>query len=452
MSVINLKRIRDTQRRLTGSNDYAILGVSWDKSANPRLVRTDSALGMVANVGIDSAYANNHFDGASIYKDITETTDSLGNKFIRIPKFYIRKTDGVGFKTWQISKKKYAGFYLPWCFWDFANGVELPYIDVGKYTGSKTATKLQSVSGAYPLINTNIVDMRTFAQNNNAGGLLGYQQLDIHVVDLLQTLFYIEFATLDSQSVMAGYTSGQYSATHVATVNEAAVNRVILSNAFANLYEVGQSISVGTSLGGNQICTNRTITSIDVYDASSKAITFDGATVDIAKGNIAYNSGYKSGKTDAIIASSGSYLSNSSGKHSCKYRGIENPFGDVWQFIDGLNITDHQSWVCKNAAQYASNVFASPYEQLNYVNANVNNYFKTAGYDANYPFASLPTEAQASNGYYSDYYYQDAGQRIALFGGSWDAGAYAGLSYWYLAINSSLATLNVGGRLLKKPL
>ena len=449
---VSIALLRRLQRKVDAVDPYAVYGASWTKVSSPVLTRTDAAVGMTANAGVDNQIVRNDFDYAGIYKEIIEVTDTLGNVFVRIPKFYIRKIDFANYKSWQICKSKRPGFYLPWCFWDFANGVELPYIDVGKYTGSKTATKLQSVSGAYPLINTNIVDMRTFARNNNAGDLLGYQQLDIHVVDLLQTLFYIEFATLDSQSVMAGYTSGQYSATHVATVNEAAVNRVILSNAFANLYEVGQSISVGTSLGGNQICTNRTITSIDVYDASSKAITFDGATVDIAKGNIAYNSGYKSGKTDAIIASSGSYLSNSSGKHSCKYRGIENPFGDVWQFIDGLNITGRQSWVCKNAAQYASNVFASPYEQLNYVNANVNNYFKTAGYDANYPFASLPTEAQASNGYYSDYYYQDAGQRIALFGGPWNSGAFAGLSYWYLAINSSNAFLNVGGRLLKKPL
>ena len=449
---VSIALLRRLQRKVDAVDPYAVYGASWTKVSSPVLTRTDAAVGMTANAGVDNQIVRNDFDYAGIYKEIIEVTDTLGNVFVRIPKFYIRKIDFANYKSWQICKSKRPGFYLPWCFWDFANGVELPYIDVGKYTGSKTATKLQSVSGAYPLINTNIVDMRTFARNNNAGDLLGYQQLDIHVVDLLQTLFYIEFATLDSQSVMAGYTSGQYSATHVATVNEAAVNRVILSNAFANLYEVGQSISVGTSLGGNQICTNRTITSIDVYDASSKAITFDGATVGIAKGNIAYNSGYKSGKTDAIIASSGSYLSNSSGKHSCKYRGIENPFGDVWQFIDGLNITGHQSWVCKNAAQYASNVFASPYEQLNYVNANVNNYFKTAGYDANYPFASLPTEAQASNGYYSDYYYQDAGQRIARFGGRWYDGASAGLSFWHLFNDSSSTLLSLGGRLLKKPL
>ena len=37
---------------------------------------------------------------------------------------------------------------------------------------------------------------------------------------------------------------------------------------------------------------------------------------------------------------------------------VESPFGDMWQFVDGVNINENQAWVAKNAAQYASNVFA----------------------------------------------------------------------------------------------
>jgi hypothetical protein len=328
----------------------------------------------------------------------------------------------------------------------------LPYVDVGKYSASKAATKLQSVSGAYPLVNTNIVDMRTYARANNADGLLGYQQLDLHVVDFLQTLFYIEFATLDTQAIMAGYTNGQYVATHVATVAENAVNRIIIANAFAAGYAVGQGMGIGTSLGGNQVASNRTITAIDVYDASNKAISFDGAAVNVAVNNIVYNSGYKSGKADTVVASSGSYASNSTGKHSFKYRGIENIWGNVWQFVDGLNITDLQGWVAKNPADYASNVFAAPYEQLGYVNGDTNGYLKTTGYDANYPFAALPTSIDAASKYYKDYYYKDVGQRIALLGGLWLYGGAAGFSFWALDTSSSGASLTFGGRLLKTPL
>ena len=407
--------------------------------------------GATANAGLGAFMATNDYDYAPIYSEITEVEDSYGNIFVRIPKFYIKKTPTATGMIRQISKYPIAGGYLPWCFWDFANNAELPYIDIGKYNASLSTdgTKLESKSGKYPLVNKNIVEFRTLATANGTG----YQQLDIHVVDLLQTLFYIEYATVDSDSIASGWTSGNYVATDTATVSETAVNRIIVANAVAAKYAVGQPISIGTSLGGNQICTDREIMAIDVYDVDNKAITFDGAAVNIAIGNILYNSGCKSGFSASITAKSGSHTNLTNGKNPFVYRGIENPFGNVWQFVDGINIKDRQSWICKNAANYVSNVFASPYEQIGYVNANTDNYVIKTGYDANYPFLEIPTEVGAiGSSAYKDYYYQDLGERIARFGGSWYSGATAGLSYWNLRYTSSYSYLYLGGRLVKKPL
>jgi hypothetical protein len=436
------------------NDDAKIFGVYWNKSSNPALTRTGDSVGKVANVGVDGQFVQNDFDSLPIYREIGKVVDSLGNEFIRIPKFYIRKTDGVGFKTWEISKTKYPGFYLPWCFWDFANQKELPYVDVGKYKASLSGdNKLESKPNLYPLISRHIVDFRTFAKNNNVNGAKGYQLLDIHVTDVLQTLFYVEFATLNSQAVMAGYTSGQYSATHLAVIAENATNRIVVTNAIAANYRVGQAISVGTSQGGNQVFYGRTITSIIAYDAGNMAINFDGAPVNIAVGNMLYNTGWKNGFSANIAASSGSVVSNADGKYPCVYRGIESPWGDVWQFTDGVNITDNQTWVAKNADDYASNVFASPYEKLGYVNANANDYPMEMGYDANYPYAALPkTIGGGPTTYYSDYYYQSTGARIALLGASWFNGSSAGLSFWALDGSSSDAAVRLGGRLLKKAL
>lgn len=432
---------------------HDIYGVSWDKGELPTLTRTDDAVGLTANVGIDTAVVTNDFDNTPLFGSIREVEDAYVNKFMRIPKLYIKKTDTENLKTWQVSLTKRPGFYLPWCFWDFANSRELPYFDYGKYQAnlSDDGTKLESKTGKYPLMRKNIVDFRDYAQANNTGGLLGYQQLDIHAVDALRTLAFIEFATLDIQAIMQGYTKGQYTATHLATVTEADAKRIIVANAHANLYEVGQAISIGTSQGGNQICFDRTITAIEDCGADNKAISFDGDAVTITTGNILYNSGWKSGACDDVVASSGILTAND-GKYPCMYRGIENPFGNLHQFVDGVNITDNQAWICKDARQYASNVFASPYEQLGYVNHNANGYAQTMGYDENYPFAEFPTTVNASLKYYKDYYYQSTGARIALFGGSWNDGSAAGLSYWLLSRSSSLSSLIVGGRLHKKPL
>jgi len=426
-----------------------VYGVSWDKGSIPTLTRTDKAVGLVANAGVGAQVVQNDFDNIPLYKAIHEVTDDYGNVFIRIPKLYIRKTDSENLKTWQVCGTKRPGFYLPWCFWDFVNNRELPYIDVGKYKAILSAVnKLESKPGIPPLVSKNIVQFRDYAIANG----LGYQQLDIHVVDVLRTLFFIEFATLDAQSVMQGYSSGRYGAeTDLATVSESATNRIIVSNATAVGYSEGQTISVGTARYGTQVFYGRTITTIEDYDVDSKAIVFDGEPVDITVGNFLQNTGWINGFSSGIAASSGTIVANN-GKFPCSYRGIESLWGDVFQFVDGVNFTDRQAWVCKNAAHYASNVFANPYEQLGYVNADTNGYATAMGFDPNFPFAEFPVAISASVTHYKDYYYQDVGQRIARFGGYWSYGAHVGLSYWYLPTSSSSAYVHYGGRLLKKPL
>lgn len=456
MDIVTLgasKMYTDRTLRLVGF-DTRVFGALWDKGSDPTLIRTDDAVGKIANVGVDDEVVQNDFDGLPIFGEMREVVDPYGNVFIRIPKFYIRKQDEVNFKSWQVSKTQYPGFYLPWCFWDFKNSRELPYLDVGKYKASLDGDKLESKSGIAPLAYKNIVQFRDYAQNNNINGLRGYQQLDIHVVDVLRTLMFIEFATLDMQSVMSGYTVGRYGVeTELAAKTEENTNRIIVSNATAAQYRIRQTISVGTARYGVQVFYGRTVTSIEDYDAENKAIYFDGEPVNIAEGNFLMNSGAVSGFSSQITASSGSIGDNTSGKYPCVYRGIESPYGDMWQWADGVNIDDNQSWVCKNAENYTSNVFASPYEKLSYINSAENGYPTAMGYDNDLPFAEFSVALGASPAtYYCDYYYQAAGQRVARFGGSWAYGAPAGPSCWVLDFSSSNVGVAVGGRLLKKPL
>lgn len=451
-----LKKYMDERfGRIERALGVPIYGVAWDKSSNPTLIRTDDAVGMVAEVGVDNQIVRNDFDYAPIFGEMHDVTDTYGNVFVRIPKFYIRKTDGPGFKTWQISKIRYPGFYLPWCFWDFEKSVELPYVNVGKYNASLSDDgKLQSVAGKPPLVNRSIVQFRNYAKANNVEGLKGYQLLDVHVYDVLQTLMYVEFATLDMQSVMRGFTAGRYgAAADVAIISETATNRIVLNRASAAEYRVGQTISVGTSQYGTDVFYGRSILAIEDYDANNTAIVFDGEPVDIAVGNWLQNTGAVSGFSDKIAASSGSIGSNAEGKYPCMYRGLENPYGSVWQWVDGVNINDHQVWVCKDAEQYASNLFASPYEKLGYVNGDTNGYVMRMGFDPAFPFAEFPVGVGGTaSTYYSDYYSCNPGQRVARVGGSWLNGSNSGPAAWALTSFSSHLEVSVGGRLLKKPL
>lgn len=442
------KRLNYSQTTYAGQPVY---GVTWDKSETITLTRTNGSVGFTAEVGVDAGTVTNDFDTAAIFSEFTEVTDAGGNVFIRIPKFYIRKTDISGFKSWQISKARLPGSYVPWCFFNFTTGTYNDYIYVGKYPAGTTltgGTKLSSLPNEYPLINKNIVEIRGYAEANGAG----YHQLDIHVHDMLQVLFTIEFATLGSQSIMAGWTSGNYSTSHALTADTAAANTIVVSNATGAAFAVGQPISLGTGTGSTSVFYGRNITNIqvDTPGAGSTTITVDGAAFNAVTGNVIWNCGWKSGFSSGISASSGSLAHNTNGKNPFHYRGIENLYGNVWQFVDGVNINENQAWVCKNADDYASNLFASPYEQLSYINKNTNGYVKFLGHDPSLPFANFPIDVSAN--YYRDYYYQSTGQRVARVGGSWYGGLSAGPWCWYLAFSSSNASVTLSGRLLKKPL
>lgn len=432
----------------------AVYGAKWGKVESPELTRLSFLKGVTVTPGLDATPGVNDLETSALF-DWPEVTDSYGNVFIRIPKIYLRKIDTPTSLTWYASRMPFDGCYLPKCFWDFENSRELDYALVGKYKASLSADglRLESKPDVFPLHSRNIVQFRTLAQANNTGGLKGYQQLDIHVIDLLQTLFVIQNATLNSQSKAAGFTAGQYSATHLAVVAEDGVNRIIVPNATAALYEVGQTIGIGTSQGGQQVAADRLITAIEVYDASNKAVVFDGSPANIAVGNILYNTAYKNGFSAALASKFASKISATSGKHPFVWQGIESLWGDIWQFVDGVNINNRQAWVCENADQYTSNVFAEPYKQLSYVNGSRDGYSVAMGFDAERPYASFPVSVGGSSSkFYSDYYYQNEGQRIARVGGGWSNGSSAGLFFWDLSPSSSSTSVPVGGRLLKKPL
>lgn len=447
------------QLQVGADTQTAIYGVYHNGGPNPVMTRIKGAAGKVAAVGVDGQLVQNDFDNAQIFGEIGDVTDSLGNVFVRIPKHYFRhregrNPDGTLWQIEEISKTQHAGFTLYPCFYDYENNVELPHVDVGKYLAGQDGTnRMTSKRNEYPRVSQSIVAFRTAAQANNADGRKGYQLWDLHAIDMLQRLFMIEFATLNSQSVMSGFSTGQYSNDHVALNTEASTNRVVLPTAQADLFRVGQSIGIGSSRGGNQVTNYRTITSIAVVDATQKSLVFDGTPLEITAGLYVYNTAYKTGATDNVAATSGSPTSNTDGKHQMKYRGIESLYAEVFQFVDGVNINDHQAWVCDDARFYASNLFAAPYKQLGYVNQENEGYVKEMGYDPTSPTARFPVQVGAgASTWYSDYYYRAAGQRVALFGGHWSSGAAAGLFLWHLANSSSLASLNNGARLLKKAL
>jgi len=412
-----------------------IYGIEYGKVASPLLTRTGASLELLtANVGVASTKAINLFNGAEIYRDIHEVTDEFGNVFIRIPKFYIKKTDSATSYTVQISKQKFPESYLPWCFWNFTTNSENQYFDIGKYIASHTGTLLESKSNTFRPAFIHATTARTYALNNGTN----YQLFDIHIYDVLISLFIVEFATLNSQSVMFGPSNIGYSQ---ATVTESSVTRIILSNANADKYRVGHIISVGTTSLGYDIAQLRELLSITEYDASNKALNLSGAAFNVNIGYYAGLSGTKNGFSSGISDLSGSIVSNSDGYSENMYRGIENFYGRSLESIDGLNLNTDELWVTNNAANYAFGVFANPYVRLNYDRNSSTGYTTSRGFDSTYPFAEMNTVNTASGStYFCDNSGRATGTRIMSWGGSHVYSDNSGIFYY----NNALGTTSVG--------
>lgn len=155
-----------------------------------------------------------------------------------------------------------------------------------------------------------------------------------------------------------------------------------------------------------------------------------------------------SGGCDSLGMRSGCLGNN--GTYSVIYRGIEDPYGNIWQFVDGINVQDHKPYICYDANKYAVDTFTGSYHALNYTMPSANGYASKLGCDSNNPLVSLTTEASGSSTTnMCDYYYQQDGNRIALVGGLWSDATYCGLWCWNVAGLSSGTWTTVGARLLR---
>ena len=129
------------------------------------------------------------------------------------------------------------------------------------------------------------------------------------------------------------------------------------------------------------------------------------------------------------------------------YRGIENFFGNVWKFVDGININDNVPYVSNTDTDFADDT-ATDYTDLGITLPNTDGYQKTLEQQSRgFLPASVGGTGVGSSTYITDYYYQSTDWRVALLGGSASYGAYAGVACWSLSYSSSIDVMNIGARL-----
>ena len=140
----------------------------------------------------------------------------------------------------------------------------------------------------------------------------------------------------------------------------------------------------------------------------------------------------------------GKYVANS-------YRGIENFYGHVWKWVDGINVeyvgsplTGARIYLSNNPAQFADGT------ATNYTDTGLD-FPLASGYQRNLHDGTLlcnSATGASSTTFIRDYFYASsaAGWRALLSGGNLDNGAYAGVANRFAYNAASYRGAGIGGR------
>ena len=159
----------------------------------------------------------------------------------------------------------------------------------------------------------------------------------------------------------------------------------------------------------------------------------------------------KTGTTDGMTYHTGTAASSRTSAGGVQYRGIENPWGNVYEWIDGINFNNRAAYICTDPSKYADDT------STNYTSAGLSlpssGNIKTLGNCTALPWAFIPTGTGGSGTtYVPDYVPSDSGWCVLCVGGCFgNVAAGCGLFFFGGGYNSSNANSSIGARLLYVP-
>ncbi len=149
------------------------------------------------------------------------------------------------------------------------------------------------------------------------------------------------------------------------------------------------------------------------------------------------------------------------GKLAVSYRGYENPWGNIWKHVQGINIWGDgtmcggQPCVAEDFA-FNESKHSDNYAPVGFTLANANGYIKSMGYgNEEYDWLLMPSEIGGTNSLpVGDYLYAESnlnGYRITRFGGCFNTSSQAGGFNWRGIDNVDYRSRVTGGRLVYVP-
>lgn len=419
------KQIADLEAFIGYSADD-IYGVEVD-FANKKFTRLSGAVNRTPGAGFDSINAfggrkrcNVADDGTvtAYYGDSGYTTtgkNAAGTKvqvMVEQPKFYYKVVPMVlekGAKGMKIRKARYyvsdtlkPGFKVHPAFVE--NGNVNPYIYLAAFEGSLFDTS----TNAYILDDAQVADFAAdmLCSIANAKPASGLQQS----------------LTRENTRKLAQKRGKGWEQSYAATI---AASQLLMLIEYAS-FDMQKAIGNGV--------TNKT------DDGSTSMTEITGATVNL--GN-----------------ASGS-VTNANGYNIVSYRGEENIWGNIWAWIDGMNEENPATFTTGDFGTlyvadhgFVDDSKASPYKNTGIHPDYGSGYISAFGYSEEFDWLFVTAEHTGNSTLpVGDYYWnQNPGWRVAILGGKWDGGAYAGAFYWALTNAASVRDRSIGGRLVYVP-
>ena len=431
-----------------GYTDGDILGVCADFENN-RFTRLAGAVGLSAGADFDAfpmyggrkrvvVTADGNIVANLSPTEIDGTTDY--DVMVYQPKFYYKmvplklekQTNGMGYHirkaNYYISATPHAGFKLHPLFYD-ANGNEIDYVLLSAYEASYLYWYATSPSTGY---------LKYFMDGADTDGTIAAADVLKSMPNVKPISSGIKALTVDGMEQVARQKSANW---HLETIQAVSASQLLMLVEYAQ-FEL-QSV-IGRGIVQHNAATG--------YMASLTGAT---ALLGDASG-MASETIYNLNGTDTV--------QTANGKLSITYRGVENPWGNIWKQIQGVNIwgdgsmNGGQPYICTDF-QFSSSKHSGNYVGAGFTAASASGYVSAFGYGSEaFDWLFIASEAVGNSSLpVGDNCYITAnnkGYKRVNYGGRSDlAGTWAAAGAYLFAMNSATTNraANMGGRLLYVP-
>lgn len=172
-----------------------------------------------------------------------------------------------------------------------------------------------------------------------------------------------------------------------------------------------------------------------------------GSQEKINRGIVNDSSVHKTGETDAMVYHTGRAAGGLINTAAVQYRWIENPWGNVFEWIDGINVNNRVSYICTEPESYADDTTS------NYTSSGItlpnSGWIKGLGFSSVFPWALLPdtTGGGSATTYIPDYINSSAGWSVVDVSGCYTNASIAGLFFFDASQSSGISSQYIGARL-----